>query len=301
MNEKEHDSRKTEQVLPGPECLSIGNLSAELDGEYHFSPEEQQHLAHCDRCRNLYESFRVIDDAVSKSLAVNCPRDAAYRIRKNVNRRLDSLAPMNEHRPIRFSALVAKVAAAVVFAAMAGYLIFIDNPYFDNASETPAPVPSAEVAKTPAPAEKELAPLLPGGIDIRNLRLAAAGEPAAFRFIEPADVPVKAENAAVIPPAVKHVWQFNSAWKTERTETLVRDALEKAGIPLDQVRIAVTSERGLRVNLQLTRQQCVLLTRLLAARQFQLVSPTQPQPEQRLFAGTGREPVEYEAVLLPRG
>ena len=77
--------------------------------------------------------------------------------------------------------------------------------------------------------------------------------------------------------------------------------MEKAGIPLDQVRIAVTSERGLRVNLQLTRQQCVLLTRLLAARQFQLVSPTQPQPEQRLFAGTGREPVEYEAVLLPRG
>ncbi len=301
MKEKEHDSRKTEQVLPGPECLSIGNLSAELDGEYHFSPEEQQHLAHCDRCRNLYESFRVTDDAVSKSLAVNCPRDAAYRIRKNVNRRLDSLTPMNEHRPIRFSALVAKVAAMVVFAAMAGYLIFIDNPYFDDAPETAAPVPSAAVVKTPAPEEKELAPLLPVGVDIRNLRLAAAGEPAAFRFIEPDDVPVKAENAAVIPPAVKHVWQFNSAWKTERTETLVRDALKKAGIPLDQVRIAVTSERGLRVNLQLTRQQCVLLTRLLAARQFQLVSPTQPQPEQRLFAGTGREPVEYEAVLLPRG
>ena len=300
MKTKEDDSRKPEQVSPGPECLSPGNLSAELDGEYHFSPAEQEHLAHCERCRNLYESFRVIDDAVTRSLAVNCPRDAAFRIRRNVNRRLDRLAPMNEHRPIRFTALAAKVAAAVVFAAMAGYLIFIDNPYFGNTPEPAAPVPSAAAVKTPAPAEKELASLLPSGVDIRNLRLAAAGEPAAFRFIEPDAVPVKAENAAVIPAAVKHVWLFGSARKTGQTESLLRNALEKAGIPLEQVRIAVTPERGLRVNLQLTRQQCVMLTRLLAAQKFQLVSPVQPQPGQQLFAGTGREPVEYEAVLLPR-
>ena len=300
MKTTEDDSRKPAQVSPGPECLSLGNLSAELDGEYHFSPAEQQHLAHCERCRNLYESFRVIDDAVTRSLAVNCPRDAAFRIRKNVNRRLDRLAPMNEHRPIRFTALAAKAAAAVVFAAMAGYLIFIDNPYFDKTPDPQASMPSAAAVKKTAPAEKELAPLLPSGVDIRNLRLAAAGEPAAFRFIEPDAAPVKAENAAVISAAVKHVWLFDSARKAQ-TESLLRNALEKAGIPLEQVRIAVTPERGLRVNLQLTRQQCVMLTRLLAAQKFQLVSPVQPQPEQQLFAGTGREPVEYEAVLLPRG
>jgi len=301
MNAKENDSRKPKpvQALPGPECLSVENLSAELDGEYQFSPEEQQHLAHCDRCRNLYESYRVVDDALSRALMVNCPHDAAFRIRKGVNRRLDRMAPMKEHRPIRFSAFAAKVAAIVVFAAMAGYLIFIDNPYFDDTPEMPGPAASAAAEKNIA-AGKEPVPLYPDGVDIRNLRLAAAGEPAAFRFTMPSAAAVKAEHAAEIPEAVKHVWLFNSAGKTETFEKPLRNALETAGIPLDQVRIAVTPERGLRVNLQLTRRQCVMLTRQLA-QQFQLVSPTQPQPEQRLFAGTGEELVEYEAVLLPRG
>lgn len=304
MNANEYGSRKKDPVrtLPGPGCLSIENLSAELDGEYHFSQEEQQHLAHCDRCRNLYESFRVIDDAVTRSLMVNCPRAAAYRIRKNVNRRLDCLAPMNAHRPIRFSALAARVAAVVVFAAMAGYLIFIDNPYFDEPAEMPGNDPvSAAVEKPERPQWPDRSPLFPEGVDIRNLRLAAAGEPAAFRFMEPAAAPVKAEHAAVIPAAVKQIWLFNPGRKTEQTEKSLRTALEKAGIQLHQVRIAVTPERGLRVNLQMSRRQCVMLTRQLAAEQFQLVSPIQPQPEQRLFAGTGEEPVEYEAVLLPRG
>ena len=303
MKEKENGCRKQEEVrnLPGPECLTIENLSAELDGEYHFSPEEQQHLAHCGRCRNLYESFRVVDDALTRSLAVNCPRDAAYRIRKNVNRRLDRLAPMKEHRPIRFSAFAARVAAAVVLAAMAGYLIFIDNPYFESQPEPADPVPASASVQKVHPAEPETAPLLPGGVDIRNLRLAAAGEPAAFRFTEPDAASVKAENAAEIPAAVKHVWLFNPARKSGQIEKILRSALEKAGIPLDQVRIGMTTEHGLRVNLQLTRRQSVILTRLLAAEQFQLVSPVQPQPEQQLFAGTGEETVEFEAVLLPRG
>ena len=196
------------------------------------------------------------------------------------------------------SAFAAKVAAIVVFAAMAGYLIFIDNPYFDDTPEMPGPAASSAAAKNIS-AGKEPVPLYPDGVDIRNLRLAAAGEPAAFRFTIPSAAAVKAEHAAEIPEAVKHVWLFNSAGKTETFEKPLRNALETAGIPLDQVRIAVTPERGLRVNLQLTRRQCVMLTRQLA-QQFQLVSPTQPQPEQHLFAGTGEELVEYEAVLLPR-
>ena len=305
MNANENGRREKEPIrtVRSPDCLPAENLSAELDGEYHFSPEEQRHLEHCPRCRDLYESFRVLDDAVTRSLMVKCPADAAYRIRKNVNRRLDRLAPMNTHRPIRFTAFAARVAAAVILAAMAGYLIFIDNPYSDELRDAadPAPISTAAVKRT-EPQKPELqAPLFPNGVDIRNLRLAAAGEGTAFRFTEPAAVPVKAEHAALIPDAVKHIWLFDPAWKNGQTEKTFRSALERAGIPLDQVRITPASKRGFRVNLQLTRRQTVLLTRLLNAAKLQLVSPVQPQPEQRLFAGTGEETVEYEAVLLPRG
>ena len=280
-------------------CIPAENLSAELDGEYHFSPEEQVHLEHCRRCRELYESYRILDDAITRSLSVNCPSAARCRIRKNVNRRLDMLTPMRNHDSIRFSALAARVAAVVVIAAMAGYLIFIDNPYSDELSEI-RPLPPSSAAVQPEPAAADFpSGFPPGSVDVRHLRLAATGDP--IRFLESAAAPVKAENAALIPSVVKHVWLVNPAWTFEQAERLFREAVEKSDIPLQRVRINPAEPGGLRVNLVLSRYQMVQLTRQLAARNFQLVSPVPPQPEQKLFAGTGKETAAYEAVFLPQG
>lgn len=284
-----------------PGCLSPENLSAEIDGEYQFSPAERQHLTDCPQCRSLYESYRVIDDAVSRSLDVNCPAAAAYRIRKNVNLTLDRMTPMRNHESIRFSALVARVAAVAVIAAMAGYLIFIDNPYSGEIASESAEPDTAAVHSTSGNAPSQNSDAVPGGVDIRNLRLASTGEGSAFLFMQPSDAPVKAEHVALIPDAVKHIWLFDPAWKPAWTEKILRNALKNAAVTLDQVRIAATPEGGLRVNLNLSRRQSVILTRSLAESKLKLVSPGQPQPEQRLFAGTGNETLEYEAVLLPRG
>jgi len=281
-------------------CLSAENLSAELDGEYTFSPEEEAHLKHCARCRNLYASYRVIDDAVSRSLMVNCPKSAGIRIRKRVNRSLDMLAPMREHRPIRFAALAARVAAVVALAAMAGYLIFIDNPYGGELAEDTRPLPSA-AAKRPFEPMPETSSVSPAGVDIRNLQLTAAGDPVPVRFLEPSSAALKAEHVAVIPDQVKHVWLFDPAWKAEQLENLLRAGMAESGIPLKDVQLKFNGPDEVRGRMQLTRGQTVVLTRFLAGRGLQLVSPVQPQPEQKLFAGTGREPVEYEAVLIPRG
>lgn len=285
------------------QCIPAENLSAELDGEYHFTPDEQAHLEHCPRCRMLYESYRVIDDAVTRSLSVNCPRQAACRIRKNVNRKLDELAPMRAHEHIRFSALAARVAAAVVIAAMAGYLIFIDNPYSGELEDRPDPRQSQKVSSethssTP---ETEPSPLFPGGVDVRNLRLAATGNNHSVRFMDPAAASVKAEHVALIPETLKQVWIFDPEWKAEQMEKQFRTALGKAEIPLRKIKLEVAGNGTLRMYSRLSRYQTVMLTRFLAEQQFQLMTPGQPQPEQKLFAGTGREAVQYEAVFLPRG
>ena len=153
---------KPKTSLP-QKCLSVENLSAELDGEYVFSPEEQAHLQNCPRCRSLYESYRVIDDAVTRSLMVNCPKAACVRIRNGVNRGLDMLDPGHAHEPIRFSALAAKIAAVIVIAALAGYLIFMDNPYSGELAETgmrPVPTVPSEVRSEPAP-QSESVPFCP--------------------------------------------------------------------------------------------------------------------------------------------
>ena len=50
MNSKEKNSPDP-NMIRSQNCISAENLSAELDGEYHFSADEHAHLAHCDRCR----------------------------------------------------------------------------------------------------------------------------------------------------------------------------------------------------------------------------------------------------------
>ena len=300
MNSKEKNSPDP-NTIRSQNCISAENLSAELDGEYHFSPDEKVHLAHCDRCRSLYESYRVIDDAVSRSLMVNCPVPAAYRIRKNVNRKLDQLAPMKSHEPIRFFALAARVAAAVAIAVIAGYLIFIDNPYSSELAEDP--VRPVTPVRTQAGPEKTsgFAAVYPGSVDIRNLRLAAVGDSSPVRFMDQAEPEVKASHVALIPDSVKHVWLYPSALKTGEIETLFRSALKTIGIPLKDVKIELTDSGSIRALVNLSRRQSVMLARLLAGAELQLISSGQPQPEQQLFAGTGDENVEYEAVFLPQG
>ena len=281
------------------ECISPENLSAEIDGEYAFTPEERAHLEQCPRCRDLYASYRVIDDAVSRVMTVNCSGAAAARIRKSVNRELDQLAPMRSHEHIRFYALAARVAAGVVIAAMAFYLIFIDSPYADTEELAEPAGPTRTVAaarpeKTPA---KPVSSGLPAGVDVRHLQLSSAGAPAEFRFTDPSGEN-RAGQVGLIPDAVKHVWQTGPGWEIGQTERVFRSSLQKAGIPLDSVRVKVSPDGTLRADMTITRYAAADLTRRLAAEGMQLVSPVQPQPEQRLFAGTGREPVEYEAVFL---
>ena len=290
-------NRKT--VLP-QKCLPAENLSAELDGEYVFTPEEQAHLQNCPRCRSLYESYRVIDDAVTRSLMVNCPKSACVRIREGVERELDRVAP--RHEPIRFAPLAAKIAAVIAIAALAGYLIFVDTPYPVEPAETPIrPVPAVSTEEVrPGPAAQAVSEI-PAGVDIRNLQLTAAGDSLPVQFLEPSSAKVKAEDVALIPDRVKHVWLADPAWKTGQLEKLLRSGLSEAGIPLKNVQINLSDKDGLRAKMLLTRRQAAVLTSCLAAHKLKLVSPDQPQPEQKLFAGTGNETLEYEAVMIPRG
>lgn len=303
MNSKEKNS-PDQITVRMQDCISASNLSAELDGEYHFSPDEKAHLEHCPRCRNLYDSYRILDDAVSRALMTNCPPAAVYRIRKKVNRRLDQMAPMHSHGPIRFSALAARVAAVAAIVVMAGYLIFIDNPFSNELAVDPTasdPARTADTAKnepekSPAPADG-----YPGGVDIRNLRLAAAGDSSPVRFMNQTEPEVRARHVALIPDSVKHVWLYNPAFKPGQIGNLFRSALGNTGIPLKNVKIELTDRNAIRAAVNLSRRQSVILTRLLAGQKLQLTSPVQPQPEQQLFAGTGDENVEYEAVFLPQG
>lgn len=275
-------------------CLSAEKLSAELDGEYHFSPEEKAHLKQCPKCRGLHESYRLLDDAVSNALSAECPAAAARRIRKNVRRQLGLQEPEQFRPAAWFNTWQARAAAIAVSGAAAGYLLL------SVFSASPENHPAEVIARTP---EKTALPMTYsgfGGVDMRHLRLATAGDTPAIRFTgkEP---DVKAERIVTIPNSVKHVWLTDPAWSPEKTEKTFRTAMEKAGIPLNGITLAKLPDRGMRVTMNPTRYQLVMLTRYLAENGLSLISPSQPQPEQRLFAGTGKEKVSCEIVMIPRG
>ncbi|MBQ9336545.1 MAG: zf-HC2 domain-containing protein [Lentisphaeria bacterium] len=300
MMEKKTDlSAGTVSAKPSGWCIRPENLSAELDGEYEFSPEERAHLEQCPRCRGLYASYRLIDDAVSKVMTVDCSAVAARRIRKNVDRELDRTEPERKHGPISFYSIAAKVAAAAVIAVTAFYLVFMDTSDPDDSDEPAAELPTRELAvRTPEKdGAKPVSGSLPAGVDVSHIRLSAVGGDPGFRFTDPA-----AENRAgqigVIPEAVKHVWLTDPGWETARTERVFRSCLRQAGIPLDPVRVKLSPDGSLRAVMKISRYAAADLTCRLAAEGLQLVSKVQPQPEQSLFAGSGREPVEYEAVFL---
>lgn len=297
MNEQENrpdggDSRiRTDRSA----CLPVEKLSAELDGEYHFSPEEKAHLKQCPKCRGLHESYRLLDDAVSNVLSADCPAAAAQRIRKNVNRQLGLQEPEQFRHPAWYSTWQARAAAIAITGVAAGYLVLASF-----SPETPENHPQKTVAATP---EKTTPPAVYsgfGGVDMRNLRLTTAGDTPAVRFTG-SEPKIKAERIAVILENVKHVWLTDPGWTPEKTEKTFRTVMEKAGIPLKDVTFAKLPDSGMRVSMSLTRYQLVMLTRNLAESRLTLVSPAQPQPEQKLFAGTGKEKVNCEIVLLPRG
>ena len=297
MNEQENRPGRDCRIRTDrSECLPIEKLSAELDGEYHFCPEEKAHLKQCPKCRGLHESYRLLDDAVSNALSINCPAAAARRIRKSVNRQLGFQEPEQFRHPAWYSTWQVRAAAIAVSGVAAGYLLLSAfNP------ETPKSNPPAMIAGTQ---EKTNFPMIYssgfGGVDMRHLRLTTAGNASVIRFTEN-EPKVKAERIAVIPPNVKHIWLFDPGWTPEKTEKTFRSVMEKAGIPLNGVILARLPDRGMRITMNLTRYQLVMLTRQLAENRLTLVSPAQPQPEQKLFAGTGKEKVNCEIVLIPRG
>ena len=59
MNSKEKNS-PDQITVRMQDCISASNLSAELDGEYHFSPDEKAHLEHLPT--NLEEALAALEE-----------------------------------------------------------------------------------------------------------------------------------------------------------------------------------------------------------------------------------------------
>ena len=276
-------------------CLSPEDLSAALDGEHSFTPEELLHLEHCKKCKELYESYKLLDDVLSHTLDIKCPAASMKRIRQKVayNTGRGSSLPDEEKKGFDFIAWGFRVAAMLVLFGAAGYLIWKDYTSTRESktsyADVPVSAPSSGGAElVPASAGRGVLsgePAVFGGVDIRDLNLISSGTSHATEFVDPAAVQPRSATGRRVELIPKEV---------------NRSALEKAALPLNRIKFDLSKDGTLRADLELTRLQAVQLVRALASRKLMLLNSAQPQPEQRFFAGTGKEPVHYKVLFIAR-
>ena len=294
-------------------CLSPEDLSAALDGEHSFTPEELLHLEHCKKCKELYESYKLLDDVLSHTLDIKCPAASMKRIRQKVayNTGRGSSLPDEEKKGFDFIAWGFRVAAMLVLFGAAGYLIWKDYTSTRESktsyADVPVSAPSSGGAElVPASAGRGVLsgePAVFGGVDIRDLNLISSGTSHATEFVDPAAVQPRSatgRRVELIPKEVNHVWLYEPSLKASGMEKIFRSALEKAELPLNRIKFDLSKDGTLRADLELTRLQAVQLVRALASRKLMLLNSAQPQPEQRFFAGTGKEPVHYKVLFIAR-
>lgn len=307
-------TQKEHEVPPDvrQRCIAPENLSAALDGEYSFTQEETAHLKQCQKCRDLYESYKLLDDVVSRTLDTECPRGFPERIRRKVSFHTGrgGVLPQEEKKGFDFIAWSLRAAAMLALCGAALFLIWKEYRQEHSArpllySGAPLSAPSADRTLGSVPNDsRAFAGRMTGSVDIRDLELIAGGNLPALEFVDSASALQKSSGGRrveTIQPEVQHVWIFDPALKASGSEKVFRKALTKAGIPLRCSKLDLSRDGTLRATLDLTRYQSVLLVRALAAEKLMLVNSAQPQPEQRIFAGSGKELVKYHVLLIPRG
>ena len=279
-------------------CIAPENLSAWIDGEYELTPEEREHLEHCERCSSLRKSYQSVTDALKKALDVECPENLSERLVLGVREKLKAESPAFAAGAHHYWAWTARIAAMLVLLGLIGYFAFKDG---GIAGRRIAARPEV-VTVAPRSGETQLRPVsgvaLRGGVDIANTRFTAAGDSVTFSDASLAQV----EKLARIEPKVRQVWIYGKDGSPAGIERTLRTLCGKFGIPLSRVRMNVApGSSELNAVLQVTSYQAAMLARALKESGYLLVSPAQPQPEQTRFIGTGRESVEYSLVFSPKG
>lgn len=141
----------------------IADMNLSIDGL--LSPEEEQalqaHLADCPNCRNLYRSYREIQDAIDEA-EVEPPKGLRHSVMTQIREEKVRHSPKGVLKRMRFTLVAAVIALVVVSAGK-----YIGTPHGSTAAssemETAAAAEDVEEAAT-APDEGTAFAAAPQGV-----------------------------------------------------------------------------------------------------------------------------------------
>ncbi len=303
MNKKTQDNAA---ACPEPELLS-----AHFDGEERLSEEQRSHVDVCETCGLRIGDYGRIASGLKCGLESSVPSDLVERVKFAVKAKLESegAAPNPEPRRIDFPFWISSLAAGLSVCALGAYMVTHMEGQKPKAKEAlvavaaPVATQPREIALSPALKPSELsvpngqAPAASsfGAIDLSQLSSVSFGGDDGTRLIASSvDDASQAQRPASIDPLVKHVWLASAPNDAQaKLQRIV------AAIGLDSKDLAIRpSDAGLKAVFDINRRQAAILVRACKSSGFELLSPQQPQPEQKVFDGNGLEPVHYEASFL---
>jgi len=284
----------------GP-CPDREYVSCFLDEELPRDSGEARHIAACERCGITLAAYREIGCELRREMAEAVPADLAHRVMAHVRRRAEETSSVAA--PV-VPAWFLRVAAAVALVALGALgmhgLYSLQPPAAPHRPETSGPNATLVPSAPPAVAQTvPSAPSIPaanpdtGGMSAGDFAPVLLGEPPHFiRATVPAATPVP------IPQVVRHVWLTADP---KDCCAQFAEAAAACGIGKIAGNNTLDPDGTAQLAFSATRRQLVELVRTWSAQGYRLLSPTPPQPEQKLFSGSGNELVTYTAVFVPAG
>lgn len=296
-------------------CPESEALSAHFDREEPLDKDAATHVSVCETCGKRLADYGLISKNLKSVLSSSQPEDLALRIKAGVHEKLKREA---QRPPINFPYWLSSAAAAVAVCALGAYMVtHMERPqreaepqpmeYAEKLTASPSALVPSELSvpqsAAPSIAATE-APVLParrnmpdsfGAIDLNQLSSVSFGGDDGARMMAGAAESGTFKRPATIDSSVKHVWMLQTGVDLPGYLKSMESTLS-----LDPRRISTAAEGDgeVRVSFDVSRRQAVAIVRSMKAAGFELLSPQQPQPEQKVFNGNGDEPVKYEANFV---
>lgn len=267
-------------------CPDVEFVSAYFDGELDPGYPEFAHIKNCSSCRKQLESYQQIADTLKAELAAEVPKRLSERIITRIRKN-----NFIEQQSYWSWPAIMKIAAMLLLTATVLFLIIPDTA--QNNVRNVGPIP--EFLNLPENPGSHLTTLdLPnhnridnntGTIDLDHFFPASTNNNNEISFV----TEDAGEKPAIISSEVKQVWVVKNL--DSGTREFAKFAKN------NDLKFTKDSNGDFSTKIKITKIQLVELVRKCQQAGFKLLSPTQPQPEQNLYAGNKDDTVDYQAIL----
>jgi hypothetical protein len=278
-------------------CISKERLSAHFDGELKLEKHEQEHLKHCSKCSSVLKEFAYLAELLKKSMQI----EVSPGLNDKIIRKAKYGEDFERSIPFNLSGFFLKAASIVIFAALAG-ILFYNNIKPEQSQATSADITALDQRKSvkfPAVNQQTvfLADLPQKNTTVNNLNLNTNGNIDYSNFarvstgLDHKTVPLStvSKRSIAINPLVEHLWV------ADNPENAV-EFIKKSIKPNSKIKLEHNGN-SFKIAFKINKAQAVKIVKKLHDAGYKLISPAQPQPEQKVFPGSSNDNIIYRATF----